>query len=295
MENKIKIASCALFALVLSACSAGAPMPATATPDAYAIQQEQLKARATLEAPTLAVMATETERAWVISQWTATSAAEMTGTAQSWTPTPSQTPTPNMTATAFIWTPTPNYTATVAVAKANAQATAIYGESVTVELAIERQRMMNNLWAVSPWVALVISFGVALTIAFQWSKVRVIRHDASGNAPIVLDVIGGVVTDVSRAFHPSTDTTREAVKALLPVPLEQQAAVTSKAQEADIQRARVGGRMGAPGQTMRGQPLLPAYPLNPATRYRIIPEGDHSQFLNERSIRQMEVDWSDNK
>ncbi len=131
------------------------PIP-TATPDVYQLALGNIQAQATLEAmrstsqaisanltstayaPTQQAIETATERAWTMTGWTATAAVQQTATAASGT------------ATAQSWTPTPDFTATVESAAASAYATAMHGEAVSVELAIERERMMNKVQAVAP-------------------------------------------------------------------------------------------------------------------------------------------------
>ena len=51
-------------------------------------------------------------------------------------------------------------------------ATAMAGEAISVELAVQRERMMNNVKAVVPWVFLVSMFIVFLALAIRWSRVR---------------------------------------------------------------------------------------------------------------------------
>jgi len=197
-----------LLPLIFLAACATAPAPqATLTPDVYQQTLGNIQAQATLEAmqaasqalaanltltayaPTRLAAETATERAWIRSGWTATASAQQTITAG------------EATSTAQAWTPTPNFTATVAAAQAEAQATALHGEAVSVELAVERERMMNSVQAVAPWAALLIAFTFALTLAWRWSKIRPIARDARGDAPLL--VLNGASTTPTATRRPS--------------------------------------------------------------------------------------------
>ncbi|HAE59736.1 MAG TPA: hypothetical protein DCG54_09610 [Anaerolineae bacterium] len=247
----------------------------SATPDVYDLALGNVQAQATLEAingtsqaisagltateyaPTRAAAETATEQAWMLQVWTATAASQQTAassgqtaTAQWWTPTPSQTPTPN-------------YTGTVESAAAAAQATALYGEAVSVELAIERDRMMNQVQAIAPLIALVAVLVVVLVMAWRWSQVRPIQRDARGDAPLL--VIDGSIYDADRNPHPLLDMSgkRPAIPALTDAAL--QAATTARDQLVDL------ATRGQPGP---GRPPRKALADQMAQQSQIAPSSE---------------------
>lgn len=229
--------------LVLLVSCGTLPEPAltvapTGTPDVYQLALGNIQAQATLEAmqatsqaisanltstayaPTQKAIGTATERAWIAAGWTATSAVEQTAKADSGT------------ATARAWTSTPNFTATVEAAAAGAQATALHGQAVSVELAVEREQMMNKVQAVVPWAALVVSFVFVLVLAFRWSKVRPVQRDARGDAPLL--VIDGKVYDADRNPYPLVDLSGKKPQIPALTAPEIQTATTARDQMIDL-------------------------------------------------------------
>jgi hypothetical protein len=265
-----------LLVFLLTACGTApealpAPTPVpppTATPDIYQLALGNIQAQATLNAmqatsqalsanltatayaPTQQAIVTATERAWIVAGWTVTAAVEQSATAVS------------NTATALAWTPTPNFTATVEAAEASAQATALYGQAVSVELAIERERMMNKVQAAAPWAALAVILVSALVLAFRWSRVRPIQRDERGDAPLL--IIDGKVYDADRNPYPLVDLSGE--KPLIPALTapDLQNATTARDQMIDLatrgvqgqghpQRKAIAQRMAAQNLPTTGQ------------------------------------------
>ena len=249
--------------VLLSAC--GTSVSSIVTPDAYQLALGNIQAQATLDAmqaasqaisanltvaadaPTREAAETATERAWTMIGWTATASVEQTAASRS------------STATAQVWTPTPDYTATVDAAAASAQATALHGQAVSVELAIERERMMNKVQAAAPWGALGIAFMFVLFMAFRWSKVRPIQRDARGDAPLL--IIEGKVYDADRNPYPLVDFSgkKPAIPALTPPEL--QMPVTARDQMIDLAtrggQGQAGPQRRAIAQKMAAQNILP--------------------------------------
>ncbi len=254
--------------VALAACgtlSTPEPTPTpTATPDLMSGIREQATMNAALNtasaiqmnatntayAPTQHAAETATERAWAVAGWTATAAIEQTAVSL------------NNTATAAAWTPTPNYTATVAVAQAAAKATALHGEAVSVELAVERERMMNTVQAVAPWLGLGAVLVAGLVLAFRWSRVRPIQRDPRGDAPLM--VIDGKVYDADRNPLPVADFSGK--KAQIPnlTPPELQAPTTARDQMIDLatrgnqnqpQRRAIAQKMAAPNNLPQAAPV----------------------------------------
>ena len=238
-----------LLALFLSACISPAgyvPMhlntpSLTITPDAYELALGNIQAQSTLDAiqatsqaisaeltatayaPTQQAIETATERAWTITGWTDTAAVEQTAVST------------NGTATAQAWTPTPNFTATVEAAQASAQATALHGEAVSVELAIERERMMNEVQAVAPWAALGIILVFSLALGWRWARVRPIQRDLRGDAPLL--VIDGTIYDADRNPLPAMRMHKGQPSIPALTPPELQGPTTARDQAIDLARS----------------------------------------------------------
>ena len=203
---------------------------AQATLDAMQATSQAISANLTVTAyaPTQQAIETATERAWTMTGWTATAAVEQTETSAS------------RTSTALAWTPTPNFTATVEAAAASAQATALHGQAVSVELAVERERMMNEVQAVAPWIALLAVFVFALVVAFRWSRVRPIQRDGRGDAPLL--VIDGAIYDADRNPMPVMKMENGQPKIPLLTPPELQGPTTARDQAIDLARGLPAGK-----------------------------------------------------
>jgi hypothetical protein len=234
-----------LLALMLSACSTPADyVPAhlaTPSPDTYTLALGNIQAQATLEsiqvtsqaisaeltvtayAPTQQSIETATERAWQMTGWTVTAAVEQTATAASGT------------STAQAWTPTPNFTATVESAQAAAQATALHGQAVSVELAVERERFMNQVWAVTPWATLITILMFSLLLVWRWARVRPIQRDLRGDAPLL--VIDGTVYDADRNPLPAMQMNNGQPTIPMLTPPEMQGPTTARDQAIDLARS----------------------------------------------------------
>jgi hypothetical protein len=209
-----------LLALFLSACANTADyVPArlvtpTVTPDVYDLALGNIQAQATLDAMQATSQAIS---------------AELTATA--YAPTQQAIEI----ATAQAWTPTPNFTATVESAQAAAQATALHGEAVSVELAIERERMMNKVQAVAPWAALIVTLVFTLFMAWRWSKVRPVQRDPRGDAPLL--IIDGKVYDADRNPYPLVDLSGPKPQIPALTSPELQSATTARDQMIDLARS----------------------------------------------------------
>ncbi len=261
--------------VLLAACGSLAepltptPMP-TATPDIYQLALGNIQAQATLEAmqatsqaisanltstayaPTQQAAETATERAWTMISWTATTSVQQTTTAASGTAT-QQTWQTTVTQRAL------DITATVESAAANAQATALHGQAVSVELAVERERMMNKVQAAAPWGALCIAFVFVLVMAFRWSRVRPVQRDSRGDAPLL--VVDGKIYDADRNPYPLVDLSGSKPQIPALTAPDIQSATTARDQMIDL--ATRGGQAQANpqrkviAQKMAAQNLLP--------------------------------------
>lgn len=291
--NRIGLALLILVVVLLAACGTlpePTPAPApTTTPDAYQLTLVNVQAQATLDAaqgtasaiqasktgtayaPTQQAIETATERAWTMTIWTATASVEQTATAASGTAT-QQTWQATATQRAM------DITATVDAAAANAQATALHGQAVSVELAVERERMMNKVQAVAPWAALAVAFVFVLVLAFRWSKVRPVQRDARGDAPLL--VIDGKVYDADRNPYPLVDLSGKKPQIPALTAPELQMATTARDQMIDLAtrggQGQVNPQRKAIAQRMAAQNILP----QPA-QVRILPPEQARPLLGD--------------
>ncbi len=278
-----------LLALFLSACANTADyVPArlvtpTVTPDVYDLALGNIQAQATLDAmqatsqaiseeltatayaPTQQAIEIATERAWQITGWTATATA--------YAPTQQAIEI----ATAQAWTPTPNFTATVESAQAAAQATALHGEAVSVELAIERERMMNKVQAVAPWAALIVTLVFTLFMAWRWSKIRPVQRDPRGDAPLL--IIDGKVYDADRNPYPLVDLSGPKPQIPALTSPELQSATTARDQMIDL------ATRGSQGQTSQrkalAQKISTQNVLPPTAQIRVLPPEQARPLLGD--------------
>jgi hypothetical protein len=242
----------------------------TATPDIYQLALGNIQAQATLDtmqatsqaisanltavayAPTREAAETATERAWMMTGWTATASVEQTATAASGTAT-------QQAWSAIATQRAVNITATVDAAAASAQATALHGQAVSVDLAIERERMMNKVQAAAPWGTLCISFVFVLVVAFRWSKVRSIQRDSRGDAPLL--VVDGKIYDADRNPYPLVDLSGKKPSIPALTAPEMQAATTARDQMIDLATRGTQGQATpqrkAIAQRMAAQNMLP--------------------------------------
>lgn len=251
---------------------------ATGTPDVYLLALGNIQAQATLDAmqatsqaisanltavayaPTREAAETATERAWMMTGWTATASVEQTATAASGTAT-------QQAWSAIATQRAVDITATVDAAAASAQATALHGQAVSVELAIERERMMNKVQAAAPWGALCITFVFVLVVAFRWSKIRPIQRDARGDAPLL--VIEGKIYDADRNPYPLVDLSGKKPSIPALTPPEMQSATTARDQMIDLATRGTQGQANPQRKTL-AQRMATQNVLPPPAQVRVL-------------------------
>lgn len=235
------------FTLTLAACSSQdgtvSVANASATSDDYALSLANIQAQSTLQAlqatsqvieanltrtaiaPTIQARQSATAQAWLFTSWTATAAIHQTAIAASDTATQQVV---QATHTQRVL----DNTATVDAAAVSAQITALHGQSVRVELAVERERLMNNAWAITPWVLLILIVSALVVVLLRRSRVRPIFRDLRGDAPLL--IVDGKIYDADRNPQPLVDLSGEkpAIPALTDLSL--QAATTARDQMIDL-------------------------------------------------------------
>ena len=292
--KRIVISLIVLLVITLAACAdradltghpSASPSP-SATPDPVELIQKNIEMQETLNALQASsyqvaahLTATYLAPTWdVVTQQAAISATHQSGSA-----TAAFIATSTSVAKTEIaeqWTPTPQYTGTVEAAAASAKATALYAESVSVELALERERLMNQVWAVTPWAALVVVLLFSLALAWRWSQVRVIQRDPRGDIPII--ITGATVYDADRNPGPVLDMSSGRPQAPALAPPELQAATTSRDQLVDLATRGAAGMTPRPqrqaiAQKMTEQASLPA----PTQSIQVLPPDQARPLLGD--------------
>ncbi len=233
--------------LLLSACDLvsleGNPIFPSATPDIYTLSLGNIQAQKTLEAmqatsqalsanltatayyPTVSARQTATERAWLMTGWTATASVKQTETSASGTATQQHILEVSTQQASDI-------TATVEVAAASARATEFHAQAVSAELAMERERMMNKVQALSPFFIGFSILAFVLLMIFRWSRIRPIQRDARGDAPLLF--VNGNIYDADRNPYSLADFSGK--KPVIPAltNAEIQSATTNRDQMIDL-------------------------------------------------------------
>ncbi len=236
--------------ILISACGpsplanySAADTNSVATPDIYALSLGNIQAQKTLEAmqatsqalsanltatayyPTVSARQTATERAWLMTGWTATASVKQTETSASGTATQQHILEVSTQQASDI-------TATVEVAAASARATEFHAQAVSAELAMERERMMNKVQALSPFFIGFSILAFVLLMIFRWSRIRPIQRDARGDAPLLF--VNGIVYDADRNPYSLADFSGK--KPVIPAlaNAEIQSATTNRDQMIDL-------------------------------------------------------------
>ena len=207
---------------------------------------------------------TATERAWMIQGWTATAdSARATATFES-----------QATASAV--------SARMEAAQHTATVQAMNVLERREQLDLERQEMMNQLWAVTPWAILVLAVFIcavaALSLLRGWSRYRIVPHDVNGDAPLL--IVDGLVIDADRSARAVTDPRHPEL-----LPVEQQLQLVAGDQRVNAVRAlpRVVSRDGQTTQTTAPQYSILA-PQDAPPKH-LLPDPDVLQVLDG--------DWSE--
>jgi hypothetical protein len=249
-----------------------ATVQAGATQDA--MQATYVSAQATQEAKHAAGVAAQTQQAWSATATSdsvkSTATAAATATAASW----------YGTATQAAW----NRQATVEAASLMQMQTAQASQAELAQMAVERQRTINNIQAAAPWGILAIIVLLAAYLAWIWGKTEVLRRhviprDQRGDAPILIledhgwrnvidpDLFFGAVVSIGKSGKPEAP--------VLAVP-ELQAQLKARDQAVDMVNR---GLPGLP-QRSRSLPLPAGLPQNPAMpEIRVVDPGEIREWL----------------
>jgi len=203
-----------LLAFLLTACAAptqdmypiNSPDPLQPYMDANASKGTAVAAVATAEYFSSQLTATVETRNQIGTQQAMQSQAQATERAWNATSTADAilaTGTASAVAQQAIWTQRAmDITATADSAAVQAFATQQYAQARSNELSIQRKEMMNSVAAVVPWGVGVGTLVIALLVFVRWSRVRIIRRDPRGDAPLLLNVVDGIAYDFDR--HPTS-------------------------------------------------------------------------------------------
>jgi len=260
-----------LLPLLLAACAAQPPSGAvplatpSQTPDPVLFHAGAESANMTAQyynskmtATAEAQQSAATARAWDVQAMQA--AADITSTARAWELTvaadmaiSTATAAAQQTAQAMEIAMTQDaasITATANYANARTYSTAMASEAQSAQNAVERDEMTNILQAFLPFVLLAVSAWVGFKLLYHRGRTIVVHRDPRGDAPLLGDLIEGVVFDPDRNFHPAGSY--RSAKALPAPSAAQQAAVTERDQLLDLATRGSGapkGRASLPGQT----------------------------------------------
>ena len=239
-----------------------------------AMQATYVSVQATQEARRSAAAAAQTQQAWSATATSdsvkSTATAAATATAASW----------YGTATQSAW----NRQATVEAASLMQMQTAQASQAELAQMAVERQRTINNIQAAAPWVILAIIVLLAAYLAWIWGKAEVLRRhviprDQRGDAPILIledhgwrnvidpDLFFGAVISIGKAGKPEAPTL---------VAPELQAQVKARDQAVDM----VHRGLPSVSQRNRELPLPAGLPQNPVPpEIRVVDPGEIREWL----------------
>ncbi|MBK8467713.1 MAG: hypothetical protein IPL32_18015 [Chloracidobacterium sp.] len=155
-------------------------------------------AEAPLKAFTLTAADITLQSAYALGTETAavkTQSANLTATATLWTPTPT-------------FTPTPNATQTLSFAQLDAQVQEIQNDTALDNLKVDRARKSNDFWTIALPIFLLCALLAVAYIAITYSRTirkREVKRDAHGNAPLIVDIVDGFITDMDASPNYSTN------------------------------------------------------------------------------------------
>lgn len=263
---------------------------ATGTREAINAAQTQVAVRETQMAyerqvqMTMDAESTAVERAWVIQGWTATAdMANSTATANAQSTRDVKAADERrmeLTATQSML----NITATSQVVSMNAVSTLRAAQSESAALAVDRDRMMNNIRAAAPWAGLA-----ALSILFGWAMVRFVQAEARkrsaippdphGDKQIVPVLAGGkqIFLDLDKSHGPAVVVDKKGNVSVPSVtPMGEQGPVTARDQAIDLVNR------GLPGASKRPLPkALAAPPINRDVDIEIVDPQSIKDILDE--------------
>jgi hypothetical protein len=277
-----------LLAFLLTACAApsqdmypiNTPDPLQPYMDASASKGTAVAAVATAEYFSSQLTATVETRNQIGTQQAMQSQAQATERAWNATSTADAilaTGTASAVAQQAIWTQRAmDITATADSAAVQAFATEQYSRARSNELSIQRKEMMNSVAAVVPWGVGVGTLVIALLVLVRWSRVRIIRRDPRGDAPLLLNVVDGIAYDFDR--HPTSTggLQREDIKLLPKFSASDHTQTAERDQMLDLATrgfANAPRRRPAPLEPLRNSvPQIPSsVPTStPASRIQVI-------------------------
>ena len=216
-----------------------------------------------------------------------------------------------MTATAYhstleaSWTPTPNVTSTYVMAVAIAQQTQIASDQTRNLLELERQQNSNRFKALLPGLTFaflaVVAIWVIMTITRR-ERMRVVPRDARGDAPLLLDVVDGVTTDIDASPNYQTGTRRlkkpedDPVPQLPTVTAERQDKVKGNDQLLDLATRGLPGQGGKPEERkqLAAEAAMRQLPAG-AERFKVLGPGEKppASVVDDETIEILDAQWKE--
>lgn len=186
---------------------------------------------ATPVAATQAANSTATEQAWTVIGWTATADADRATSTAVYEGT-------RVAASQAVEAAAMARQATLDAANVQAAQTAVAAQAVQADQAAQRIKITNEFlaWAkvAAPWVVMTVLVIVAMFGSALYSQNRVIRRDANGQPPLVMQR-GQLVNPDRMAYHYHDP------KAPIVPPVGVQYRIAENAQKVDALRAMSGG------------------------------------------------------
>ncbi len=121
------------------------------------------------------------------------------------------------------------------------EATQQYADSRSEELSIERAELINKITAFIPSVVGLSVLGVGLLVALRLSRYRIIQRDGRGDAPMVMNIVDGIIYDADRQPTSTGGLLRDDVKALPQLSAEHYLQTTTRDQLLDLKTRGLNG------------------------------------------------------
>ena len=131
-------------------------------------------------------------------------------------------------------------TSTANAINSAAFATAMYGQSESIRLGVEREQLTNQARAILPITFTVITVIVALALLWRQLRVRPIQRDARGDAPLL--VIDGAIYDADRNPLPVMQMHKGQPQIPFLTPPDLQVPTTARDQAIDLARGLSAGK-----------------------------------------------------
>jgi len=167
--------------------------------------------------------------------------------------------------------------------------TAQAAEAALTELALIRERKLNTLIAIAPWIAGAGIFGLSLTVFWLWARTEIARRkalrDENGRVTHILDVTDGQTRVVATDRMPSAALILHPDGRVSTPEAETQAQVNATTLALLAEMLRQQKTMGSPGRLIKQ-----LNHMNAGRGYRILEPGQ-THILSPRVEAILEGEW----